>query len=505
MPFSGFAYSQGEFYLEGVATSYAYSSASGSMYLSGSAGFVRVGAANGSFTISGYAADRPYAFASGDLYLSGYGYTTVEDGFTYGYGFLGPLQGVSYGRTTRPHTVLGDIGFVGYAAETAYGRASSTFNLTGTSEGTYIPSIYLYGMLGPIVSGTARPFVNLSSTGYVESQTQTNLGQLLSEAASASTAVQTFWNPQAEIADNARAQDVVRLALTTLIAEAASAEDALPFSQAIMVVETARALTQTQTFYNAVVALTDVANSLDYASYADVQDVAETANAVDEALLVLTRIAQIMDEATAEDSVTPLLHLMVALSDEAAAEDEPLSLRHLIALIEEDADAWVSFKFSDEAYTGWVMNTDGERPLSEYQGFNFNSFAEIGGKYYGAADDGLYLLEGDDDAGTPIDASIKTMMIDFGSSQQKRVRSAYLGYTATGKLLLKVRAVDEGTLKEHWYEAQELTAQAPREQMVRIGRGLRSRYWQFELVNLDGADFELDVLELHPVVLNRRV
>jgi len=85
------------------------------------------------------------------------------------------------------------------------------------------------------------------------------------------------------------------------------------------------------------------------------------------------------------------------------------------------------------------------------------------------------------------------------------VHNGYIGYTSTGRLMLKVRTVSGGELKEQWYEAQELQAQAPREQMLRIGRGLRSRYWQFELVNVDGADFEIDNLELHPVYLNRRV
>jgi hypothetical protein len=41
--------------------------------------------------------------------------------------------------------------------------------------------------------------------------------------------------------------------------------------------------------------------------------------------------------------------------------------------------------------------------------------------------------------------------------------------------------------------------------MVEVGQGLRSRYWQFELTNVDGGDFELDVLELYPLFLGRRV
>jgi hypothetical protein len=65
--------------------------------------------------------------------------------------------------------------------------------------------------------------------------------------------------------------------------------------------------------------------------------------------------------------------------------------------------------------------------------------------------------------------------------------------------------VDNGQLHEHWFKALDLTADTPREQRVLFALGLRSRYWQFELVNVDGADFEIDELELHPLVLTRRV
>jgi len=71
--------------------------------------------------------------------------------------------------------------------------------------------------------------------------------------------------------------------------------------------------------------------------------------------------------------------------------------------------------------------------------------------------------------------------------------------------VLRVKAVSGGELREHWFTATERTANAPREQVIQLGRGIRSRYWQFELANKDGADFEIDKLELYPVYLNRRV
>ena len=80
-----------------------------------------------------------------------------------------------------------------------------------------------------------------------------------------------------------------------------------------------------------------------------------------------------------------------------------------------------------------------------------------------------------------------------------------MGYTSTGKLVLKVRSVDEGKMTEKWYSATPRVADAPREKVMQPGRGLRSRYWQFELANVDGADFVIDHLELYPVILGRRV
>lgn len=335
--------------------------------------------------------------------------------------------------------------------------------------------------------------------------TGTSLGVQVADAAAVTTATQTFWQTSEAFADAVLSRDAVAVRVAVDLLGAGQLVDVASFRLGVTLLDRARAVSGVQSMYHAVQLLADALSARDVVSYGDVADIADGVTGTDTLLAALTRFAQVADAATAADTTDATLHVAVVLADTAAVEDASTVLAHLLADIQDYADAWVSFKFADESYTGWVMNAEGERPLSEYQGFNFNSFAEIGGRYYGAADDGLYLLEGADDAGAPIDASIKTMVIDFGSAQQKRVRAAYLGYTASGKLLLKVRAVDGGELKEYWYEAQDLSAQAPREQMVRIGRGLKSRYWQFELANVDGADFELDALELYPVVLNRRV
>ena len=77
----------------------------------------------------------------------------------------------------------------------------------------------------------------------------------------------------------------------------------------------------------------------------------------------------------------------------------------------------------------FVMNITGGKPggTTQYKNYEFNSVAKIGGRYYGASSDGLFLLDGEDDAGEPVEASFGLGQLDFGSPQLKTVAHCYLG------------------------------------------------------------------------------
>jgi len=159
-----------------------------------------------------------------------------------------------------------------------------------------------------------------------------------------------------------------------------------------------------------------------------------------------------------------------------------------------------------ELAQGWVLNTEGNMPVSEYDNYVFNSLAYSPDEMLGCTDQGLYTLDGEKDAGADINAEITSLMLDFGTSKLKRMSTAYMGYTSDGQLLLRVRSVDQGQFVENWYEGRNTGIQTPPGQnRMKIGKGLRSRYWVFELVNIDGSDFELDKVELYPIVLQRRI
>ncbi|MGH8154614.1 MAG: hypothetical protein ACREP0_05155 [Rhodanobacteraceae bacterium] len=181
----------------------------------------------------------------------------------------------------------------------------------------------------------------------------------------------------------------------------------------------------------------------------------------------------------------------------------------LHALLADGLEMLGELRFEDGAYLAWVVNTE-SRAFVKYRNFPFNSFAKIGDRYFGCAGDGIYELAGDDDAGEPIAAVLRGGLSDLGSSLLKRFPAAYLGYRADGAMVLKVTVMQaqpngDLTREEHWYSMEPRQANALRVNRAKLGRGLKSTYWGWELANVDGADFALDSFSWYPVTLERRL
>ena len=144
----------------------------------------------------------------------------------------------------------------------------------------------------------------------------------------------------------------------------------------------------------------------------------------------------------------------------------------------------------------------GRQALTTYENYAFNSFAKYNGKFLGASDAGVFILTGADDDGTAINAVLRTGMTDFDTSYQKRASRLYLGYRADGDVTTRV-ITDETDV--HGYLLHATSNAGLHGAHVPVGKGIKARYWQFELQNVAGADFELDSLEVKPIVLRRRI
>lgn len=151
----------------------------------------------------------------------------------------------------------------------------------------------------------------------------------------------------------------------------------------------------------------------------------------------------------------------------------------------------------DGSFSTWSMNMR-NGAVSEYSNYNFNSFAQVGGRYIAASDTGLYELLGDDDDGTDIIARLRGGYMQFGGTQLSRLKEAYISARGEGSMVLRIVTAD-GTVYNYSVDTRNM-----RSTKVHMGKGQRSRYFAFELIS-DGQDFDLDSLEFVPIVVQRRV
>lgn len=181
------------------------------------------------------------------------------------------------------------------------------------------------------------------------------------------------------------------------------------------------------------------------------------------------------------------------------------SAAQLVELLREGLTFALHLNIDDGRYVAYSINTE-SKAVTQYSNYPFNSFARLGGRYYGMTPDGIRELEGPDDAGSPIAARFRMAMSNLGTGQLKRMLAAYLGYTSTGSLRIKTITVDKNGVKQaNYYRLLAQPASEPREARVQIGQGLRSVYWGFEVEAIDGAAFHIDLLDLQPIVVEQRI
>jgi len=125
---------------------------------------------------------------------------------------------------------------------------------------------------------------------------------------------------------------------------------------------------------------------------------------------------------------------------------------------------------------------------SIYSNFNFNSFAKHRGQYFGAGEDGIYLLEGADDAGEVIHPGVKIGPNNYGTDREKRLRLLRCGGKTAGA---QVKVSDDNG-SAGYYDVED-------------GRVAVSREVQGREITIDISDFEtLDHIEIIPTILHKR-
>lgn len=150
----------------------------------------------------------------------------------------------------------------------------------------------------------------------------------------------------------------------------------------------------------------------------------------------------------------------------------------------------------------WSVTERGqaEEESTSYTDYPFTGFAQIGERYFGASETGLYELEGDTDDGAPIEAAIDLGQRDLGTDAIKSLSNAYVSTNASTPMRLRVELGGQ----QYTYQTRGADT-AMRTQRFDLGRGLRGHFFGLELMNTDGADFEVGGMEFVAQESKRRI
>lgn len=224
-----------------------------------------------------------------------------------------------------------------------------------------------------------------------------------------------------------------------------------------------------------------------------------------------TRQLALLDGVALGDTPAHSATFHAIVKDDLALGDSLAFAREVLMRVASPLGLTCTITLGDTVYYAWVVNT-ASKGFSQYENYPFNSFAPFPGgpegqkRYFGMAADGIYELEGPDDAGNDIDWRMRLGLSNMGTAKMKRFPSLYLGYASDGQMLLRVTITSPGGEKvEYHYKLQPRAAGEVREGRIKIGRGLKSVYWDFELSSVDGASIDLNKFDLLPMILDRRI
>ena len=193
------------------------------------------------------------------------------------------------------------------------------------------------------------------------------------------------------------------------------------------------------------------------------------------------------EEITAQDTASAIMTMLDSIAEQIGAGE-----RFTASVFRTGTGALV-----DDSQA-WVVNTESSAS-TRYDNYGFNSFATVRGKQFGVRQDGLYLLSGTDDAGSPITSGVALGMHDFGTQALKRLDSVYAGVSSTGTLFIRV---GDG-VNSYSYRARRNDPHM-KVQRFDIGRGIRTNYFTFDLTS-DADAFELDSVTFHVLPTSRRI
>lgn len=129
-----------------------------------------------------------------------------------------------------------------------------------------------------------------------------------------------------------------------------------------------------------------------------------------------------------------------------------------------------------------------------YSNFTFDEVIKFNGRHYGVKNDGIYLLEGENDGGSEITGSFLTNKNHLGTQLLKK--GAYIFIDSDNPTELTAIADD---ISSPAYQAEYAGKR------TKIGRGIVGRYWAFTMKNLTGSRMRIRGMDAELEVMTRKI
>ncbi len=205
----------------------------------------------------------------------------------------------------------------------------------------------------------------------------------------------------------------------------------------------------------------------------------------------------ILESFNIAETPSNIITLGVLISETANIRESLLTKADLFSVL---SDGFILKEGGDggATYLGYVLNTE-NFALTQWQNFNFNSLCNFNNELLMASDTGLYKLGGTTDDGTTINAQIETAAFNF--NDMMAIPKVYIGASMDGSVVLRVRV---GGKEKADYLLTDNGVDV-NTQRIKLGRGLRGRSWQFELITQSNSQLDMDSIEFNPVAIKRKI
>lgn len=156
---------------------------------------------------------------------------------------------------------------------------------------------------------------------------------------------------------------------------------------------------------------------------------------------------------------------------------------------------------SATSYQTFCMDILKKELVSKFTNYSFDTYGIIGGKAVGGKSTGLYLLEGETDAGTAIVSSMTTPALTFGTYLEKKLRSFNLIGRFGGNMQLSASNGRDTAWQIAAIMRGGMAVESKQDYFPHAARG---DSFIFTFTNPDGDDFMLDTITLNLFFLERR-